>query len=94
MRSNIVKGLAAAPALFSSLSQAAPVADEVYEDGDIYNVFPVEVVVAKPTDYQVFCPENGLITLDEEVVFTVTDAPTTVSTRVTKYSTIRTQTTM
>ena len=94
MRSFLVKGLALAPALLASHATAAPLADEAYQADEVWNVYPVEVVVAKPTDYQVFCAENGVLPLYEDVAFTVTNAPTTVSTRVTKYSTHRTQTTM
>lgn len=94
MRSFIAKRLVAASILFGSTAQAVPVTEEADEAVNVYDIFPVEVVIEKPTSVDIFCPTNGVYAVDEEVTFTITDAPATIITKITKYSTVQTQNTM
>jgi hypothetical protein len=93
MRSSIAKSSAVASFLLGITAQAVPVV-EADEAVNVYDVFPVEVVIAKPTAIELFCPENGIYPLDDDLVFTVTNAPTTIATQTTRYSTLQTQTTV
>lgn len=94
MRTHSAKRLAFASIFFGHGSRAAPVADEAHEEVNVYDVFPIEVVIAKPTAVEFYCSENGVYPVADDFTVTVTDAPTTVSTETTKYSTLRTQTTV
>jgi hypothetical protein len=97
MRSFIAKRLVTASLLLGLTAQAVPVteeADEADEAVNVYDIFPVEVVIEKPTSVDIFCPKNGVYAVDDEVTFTITDAPATIITKITKYSTVQTQTTM
>lgn len=94
MRYILAKSLAAAVVSLSRSVEAVPVVDEAEEAVNIYDVFPVEVVIAKPTTVEIFCAENGVYPIDEDTAFTVTNAPTTIATQITRFSTFQTQTTM
>lgn len=78
--------LAALPWLAAAPAEASSCPHNELED--IPKVYPVEVVVEKPIDVNIYCPENTLLVIDDGLALDVTDAPTTVITRLTKTTTI------
>ena len=54
------------------------------EGEDMVTLYPVKFAVEKPYDVSAYCPENTVFVVEEDLVITVTNAPTTVITQVTK----------
>jgi hypothetical protein len=96
MLSSFFSRLAFASSLLGRLALAAPLDGHDYLPGPhgIYDVYPVEVVINKPTEVVLYCPENTIYPINENFCVTVTDAPTTISTQITQTSILRTQTSM
>lgn len=60
------------------------------QEETVTKVHPVQVVIVQPVDISAYVPENTLFVVDDELAVSITDAPTTLITQLTKTSTLYT----